>query len=46
MNEPHDHTYTINNLRARVAELELMLEATRAELRSAQRELWHREAQS
>lgn len=41
-----DHKYIVNNLRARIAELELMLEAVRAELRSAQRELWHKEAQS
>lgn len=46
MSEPSDNKYVVNNLRARVAELELMLETVRAELRAAQRELWQREAQS
>jgi hypothetical protein len=38
-----DTATIIYNLRERVAELELLLEATRAELREALRQLWHKE---
>ena len=45
-NEPSEtHAETERYLRDRVEELEITLEAMRAELRMAQQELWKREPQ-